>query len=367
MGFRGIPARYGGFETFAQEICPWLSERGHEVTVYCRSNAIDYREKYFKGVRLIILPTIRYKYFDTLFHTFISVIHSLFCGYDIVLMMNAANAPFCVLSRFAGQKVLLNVDGIERMRKKWNVFGKFYCRICEYFSIWFPNKIISDANIIKDYYLKKYNKKSIMIPYGAYIVDKVTTKDVLEKFSLKSKEYILYVSRLEPENNAHIVIEAFKKIKTDKKLVIVGDAPYAANYKKYIKANSASDSRIIFTGFIFGDGYKELQANAYCYIQATEIGGTHPVLIEAMGFGNCVIANGTPENIEVAGNAGLIYEKNNVNDLADKIQHVIDNEGIVKLYGINARERIQKYYSWDMVKNKYEELFKDLLNVTTVR
>ena len=354
MGIRGIPANYGGFETFAEELAPRLAERGNRVTVYGRSNIINYEGKYYKGSRLVVLPTISHKYLDTIIHTFLSVIHSLFCRYDVVLLCNAANSIFSFIPRLVGQKVVVNVDGIERKRKKWNCLGKLWYLLGEFFSTLFPNEIVSDAKVIQNYYWDRYHKKSTFIPYGANS-EKVNTTRVLDKFGIRPNEYILYVSRLEPENNAHIVIEAFEKVKTDFKLVIVGDAPYSSKYIKKLKVTR--DSRIVFTGFVFGEGYKEFQSNTYCYIQATEVGGTHPALIEAMGFGNCVIANGTPENIEVVGNAAIIYKKNHVEDLREKIQYVIGSPEVIRMYGEKAKERIKANYSWDAVTDKYENLF----------
>ena len=180
----------------------------------------------------------------------------------------------------------------------------------------------------------------------------------MDKFGVKPNEYILYVSRLEPENNAHIVIKAFEKVKASLKLVIVGDAPYSLEYIKKLK--TTKDSRIVFTGFVFGEGYKEFQSSAYCYVHATEIGGTHPALIEAMGFGNCVIVNGTPENIEVVGNAGIIYKKNDVEDLREKIEYIIRNPKIIRMYGENAKKRIKANYSWNRITDNYECLFLKL-------
>lgn len=363
LGFRGIPARYGGFETFIEELAPRLVEKGHEVVVYGRSNIIkNYKTgDYYKGVRLVILPTISHKYLDTVAHTFLSVIHCSFNKYDIVFMLNAANAPFALIPRLFSQKVILNVDGIERLRKKWNWAGKFYYKVGEYLATKLPNAIVSDAEVIRKYYLETYKKESVMIPYGANI-NKINSEDILKEFDLKPGNYILYVSRLEPENNAHIVIEAFKKVNTEKKLVIVGDAPYASKYKQKLKKLAERDKRIIFTGFVFGKGYKEFQNHAYCYIQATEVGGTHPALIEAMGFGNCVIANGTPENIEVIGDSGIIYRKNDPSDLRDKLEYLVKNPDIIESYRKKAQERIQKNYTWDIVVDKYENLFKILTN-----
>ena len=355
MGIRGIPANYGGFETFAEELSARLVKRGHQVTVYGRSNIITYDKEYYKGVRLVLLPTISHKYFDTVAHTFLSVIYGCFKKYDVVLICNAANSLFSFIPRLAGQKVIVNVDGIERKRKKWNKIAKMYYLISEYLSTFLPNEIVADARVIQDYYLDRYNKKSFYIAYGAD-TNKVPTKDILNKFNLKSDEYVLYVSRLEPENNAHLLIKAYEKVKSDKKLVIVGDAPYAKDYIRELK--KTKDPRIIFTGFVFGQGYKEFQCNAYCYVHGTVVGGTHPALIEAMGFGNCVLVADTPENHEVVADAGMFFDPNKVDDLREKLQFIVDNPQVRKSYREKGEERIRTYYHWDKISTDYEALFQ---------
>jgi len=360
MGIRGIPASYGGFETLAEELAPRLVRRGHQVTVYGRANIIKYKEPTYKGVRLIILPTISHKYLDTLIHTFLSSIHSWLHRYDVILFCNAANSIFSFIPRLVGQKVSVNVDGIERKRKKWNWLGKLWYLAGEMLSCVFPNEIITDAEQIKRYYLVRYHKSSTVISYG-FNPERVFTTDVLDKFWLKPKNYLLYVARLEPENNAHVVIAAFQKVQTEKKLVIVGDAPYSSNYKKSLFDLARNDGRVIFTGFVFGNGYKELQSNAFCCIHAGEVGGTPPALVEAMGFGNGVLVNDTPENREVVGDSGIIYLKNNVDDLRTKLQKMLDNPGVIEDYGAKARLRIQRHYSWETVTDKYEELFQQML------
>ncbi|MBA4417156.1 MAG: glycosyl transferase family 1 [Syntrophus sp. (in: bacteria)] len=359
LGTRGIPACYGGFETFAEELSIRLVERGHEVTVYGRSNIIRYPEKVYKGVHLVILPTISHKYFDTVVHTFISFIHSLFKDFEIILLCNAANSMFSFIPRLTGKKVIINVDGIERMRAKWNALGKLWYRVGEVCACIFPNVAISDAKVIEEYYRKTYGKKTVFIPYGAQ-TERVLSTGTLDRFGLKPQDYFLYVSRLEPENNAHLVIKAFEKIKTDKNLVIVGDAPYSEEYIRQIK--NTKDPRIIFTGFVFGEGYKEFQSHAYCYIHATSVGGTHPALIESMGFGNCVIVNGTPENREVVRDAAIIFDENSESSLQEKLEMVIDRHALVEEFRKKARRMIEENYTWEKVTGDYENLFRRCLD-----
>ena len=366
MGIRGIPARYGGFETFAEGLATRLAKRGHDVTVYGRSNIIDRKLRYYQGVRIMVLPTISHKYLDTVIHTLLCSFHSLGAGYDVVLICNAANSIFSPLPRLVRQRVVVNVDGIERLRKKWNCAGKIYYRLGEYLATRLPDAIVADAEVIRRYYLETYRRDSVMIPYGTTL-DRTETTEALERFGLAPEGYVLYVSRLEPENNAHVVVEAFKCVRTDLKLVIVGDAPYAKSYKRQLRGLAADDPRIIFTGFVFDRGYRELQSHAYCYVQATEVGGTHPALIEAMAAGNMVLANGTPENIEVLGDSGLIYQRNDVRDLGDKLRFVLEHQEMRKQYGAKARERAQERYSWEAVVVRYERLFEQLRRPESLR
>ncbi len=358
IGTRGIPACYGGFETFAEELGTRLVEKGHEVTVYGRSNIIDYRQKFYKGVEIAILPTISHKYLDTVVHTFISLVHALFRRFDIVLLCNAANGPLSFIPRIGGQKVVINVDGIERKRAKWNALGRAWYRIGEICSTVFPDVTLSDALVIRDYYRETYGKETVFIPYGA-TVEKAPSIEALENLGVEPGRYILYVSRLEPENNAHLVIKAFEKVATDMKLVIVGDAPYARDYIETLK--STRDPRIVFAGYVFGKGYRELQSHAYCYVHATSVGGTHPALIEAMGFGNCVIVNGTPENIEVAGDAAVVFEKESEDDLREKMEMVVRGDVPVEYYRKRAVQTVLERFTWEKVTDDYERLFRECL------
>ncbi len=357
LGTRGIPANYGGFETFAEECAAGLTARGHRVTVYGRSHYVPGSLKSYRGISLVVLPTLRSKYLDTVAHTFISVLHALFGRFDVILICNAANSIFAWMPRLAGTPVVVNVDGIERLRRKWNWLGRNYYLLSEYFSTLFPNVIVTDARVIETYYREKYRAASVYIPYGA-LTGRIEGSRTLEKLGLTAREYCLYVSRLEPENNAHLVVQAFEKVKTKKRLVIVGDAPYAKDYIRVVKATS--DPRILFPGAIYGEGYRELMGNAFCYIHATDVGGTHPALVEAMGQANLIIANGTPENEEVLGNSGLLYRKNDPLDLARCIQEAVDRPERFEGLRDAALKRAQTEYSWEDIVTRYEQLFLNL-------
>jgi glycosyltransferase involved in cell wall biosynthesis len=361
LGTRGVPASYGGFETFAEHLSTRLAARGHEVTVYCRSHYVSPRELEYHGVRLQVLPTIRHKYFDTVVHTFLSALHAAPRRFDAALICNAANAPFAPILKLTGTPVVINVDGLEHKRKKWSWIGRTYYLLAERLATILPNRTVTDARVIQDYYLARYNARTTMIAYGAE-VERRPDRDTVRKWRVEPNRYVLYVSRLEPENNAHLVIEAFKKVRTAHRLLIVGDAPYAHDYINDLKDRARGDKRIIFTGFVFGQDYRALQQNAYCYVHATEVGGTHPALLEAMGFGNCVLTLAAPENIEAVGDAGILYHDEK--DLTHKLQRVLRDGSLVHAYRNRAQARAKQHYDWDHVVDQYEQLFAEMAGMS---
>jgi glycosyltransferase involved in cell wall biosynthesis len=355
LGTRGIPANYGGFETFAEEISVRLVKRGHQVTVYCRGDGTDTD---FRGVHLRHLPTIRHKYLDTIAHTGLSTLDLFLHRQDVVLYCNAANAVFTLWPRLAGMPTALNVDGVERRRKKWNIAAKAWYLASEWMSTWCCSSVITDAEKIREYFLERYGKDSTFIPYGAE-TGKVPGTEALSALGLEPGRYVLYVSRMEPENNALMVRQAFERVRTDFKLALIGDAPYAAEYIRQVK--DTSDPRIVIPGAIYGTAYQQLQSNCAAYIQATEVGGTHPALIESMGRGCMVLYLDTLENVEVAADAGIVFA--DADELVQKLQDAVDAPLEERLdWGQRAMSRVQKLYSWNAVTDRYESLLQDLVS-----
>lgn len=350
VGTRGIPARYGGFETFAEELSRRLAGRGHIVSVYCRE---PYESSMYLGVRRRQLPTIKHKYFDTLAHTGLSTLHLLLNRVDVALYCNAANAIYCWLPRLVGIPVALNVDGLERHRKKWNALAKAWYALSERLATVTPNEVVTDALAIQDYYRDKYHRASTMIPYGAEPA-RVATEEALTQLGLERERYVLYVSRMEPENNGLLVREAFEKLSTRFKLALIGDAPYADDYIRRVR--NTKDPRVVMPGAIYGSGYAELQSHCYCYVHATEVGGTHPALIEAMGRGALVLYLENPENSEVAGGAGLPFRQDN---LTEVLQRALAMDPLERrALQDRAVTRVRERYSWEAVTTEYEAVFR---------
>jgi glycosyltransferase involved in cell wall biosynthesis len=358
LGSRGIPASYGGYETLMEELAPRLVARGLEVTVYGRSHYTPKGLTSHLGARLVVLPTIRSKHLDTPVHTFLSCLHAGREGFDAALMVNSANAMFLPL--LAGTPVALNVDGIEKRRAKWGAFGRAVYALSERLACLLPDALITDAEVIRSHYIKRYGADSTVITYG---VDPRPPKEtgVLERLGIASRRYFLYVSRFEPENNPHRVAAAYAQVHqgTDLPLVMVGGAPYAQGFIASFTTNA--DPRILFPGPIYGEGYRELLAHAFAYIHATEVGGTHPALVEAMGYGNCVLLHDTPENREVAGETARRFDAHRPLTLTAEIEWALSHPHEVATLREQAAARAAERFSWDSVADRYAALLGRLV------
>jgi glycosyltransferase involved in cell wall biosynthesis len=357
LGTRGVPAAYGGFETLAEELSVRLARRGHDVTVYARRGCVGEELSSFLGVRVVFTPTIRHKYLDTVVHGVTSGLHAAAEGYDAVLVCNGANALTCRLPRLlgSGTLVLLNVDGLERNRRKWNRLGKAVYAVSERLSCVLPDVVVTDAKEIRRYYLERYGQESAYVPYGSDL-PLPADLSILERLGLESGGYVLYVSRFEPENNPDAVVRAFRDVPGHQRLVLVGSAPYAETFISCLKEEAAKDPRVLLPGAVYGDGYRALLAHASAYVHATEIGGTHPALIEAMGFGRPVLVHDTPENREVAGDAALWWDARAPGTLTRLLRALLPDAARREVLGASALRRARELYRWDDVTTAYETL-----------
>jgi len=360
LGTRGIPASYSGFETAAEQLASRLSARGHEVVVYCRPHVVDRRLKEWKGARLVHLPTIRNKYLDTFTHTLLSALHaSRRLKPDVALFFIAGNSPMCLLTRRAGIPTVINVDGLDSDRSKWPPLAKAYLRFAERNAPRWADEALTDSEAVAEVFEARYGRRIGVIPYGVEDPGDGGT-ETLERLGLEPRRYILFVGRLEPENNPHVLVEAFSRIpmsETDgMKLVVVGGAPYAGEYIRNV--HRAGDPRVLFPGYVFGRGYWELQRNAYAFCAPTEVGGTHPVILEALAAGNCVIVNDHAPNVETVGEAGLTFSgREGVPALTGQLERILSDPQLVEGYRERARERARRY-DWDAVTDEYEALLR---------
>jgi glycosyltransferase involved in cell wall biosynthesis len=360
LGTRGVPPNYGGFETFAGELSTRLVARGHEVSVYCRDvGRASARPDGLKpvlrwhGVERSVVPAVNHKYFETVSHAFLSALDALRRDFDAVLVCNAANAFVLPLLRAARIPCAINVDGIERKRRKWNALGRAVYAIGETFSVAFADRVVADAEVIAAYYREHYAFEPVVIPYGSeFPVEE--DSDVLERLGVR--DYILYVSRFEPENNPLEVLEAARDLPVP--LVMVGKGLYAKALVEALHARKAPN--VILPGALYGRDYRTLQRNALLYIQATEVGGTHPALIEAMGSGGAVVALDTPENREVGGDAVGYFRLRPEETLSGTLREWLADASLREEMRARARHRASDLYSWERVTDAYEQLFRSL-------
>src|ERR1700730_8500884 len=343
VGTRGIPARYGGFETLADHLSQHLVVRGHRVTVYCRKPFTSPDDIFDQRIRRVILPSLPSMHFDTLFHTFLSTGYVLFGDAEVVLICNVANSPFAWMPRVVGKPSALNVDGLDRNRRKWNFLGQWFLHLCELLSTCTPTRVVTDARAIQDYYWQRYGKKSEMIGYGA---EPPSTSNHFAGFGLSSRRYILYIARLEPENNPELVLRAYRDLKTDWPLVVVGGNPYQPAYVRQLAA--LADRRVIFTGPVYGHAYWSLKKNAGVVVCAGEIGGIHPALVEAMAAGNAILYLDTPANRETTRDCGIPFQAGE-SDLAAKLEQLIFAPNRIEELAQRAQSVARETYGWDNV------------------
>ena len=304
LGTRGIPANYGGFETFAEQLALRFVGDGVPVTVYGRSHFAT-AGKEWHGIRLVTLPTITSKYLDTVVHTVLSAVHLVLTGGPRdVLLCNAANAPVVPFLRLCGRRVVLNVDGLEWRRGKWGVLGRSWYRMGEWLSVRFASVLVTDAEEVRTYYRVRHDTDSVMVPYGAEQLARRAVPMPAEA-PIDPDSFALYVSRWERENNPLLVARAHAVTASGMGLVLLGSAVYDPELERDVHAAARADA--VLPGAVYGNGYRGLLANARCYVHATEVGGTHPALVEAMGAGNLCLVLDTPENREVAGDVAWYW------------------------------------------------------------
>ena len=359
LGSRGIPANYSGYETMIEALAPRLAERGWRVTVYCRSHYVNRRLRSHRGVELVVLPTLRTKYGDTPVHTLLSCLHAtLFArGARAALVVNGANAVFLPLLWPRRIRTALHVDGIEKRRAKWGWPGRLVYAVSERLACMLPGVTVTDADVIAGHYRARYRRESTMIRYGVEPAP-LPGHPILDELDLEPRRYFLYVSRFEPENNPHRVVAAYRRVGGDLPLVMIGDAPYASDFIAEIKRNA--DPRVRFPGTVFGEGYRGLLSSALATVHATEVGGTHPALVEAMGYGNCVLVNDEPANRETAGDAGVYFEVEDQASLVAAFEFARADPQRARNHGKRAARRAAEEYDWDVVADRYEELFRRL-------
>lgn len=361
LGTRGIPAKYSGFERFVEEVAVRLARAGHEVTVYNRTPFNTYPGGQYQGVRLVRLPTIPTKATDTLIHGLICTLHALAQGGGSVLYYcGVGNAIWAWLARLFGRITVLNVDGADFARAKWSGVGRWWLRQSERWAKG-ASVVIADNREIQKRYRQEHGIESEFIPYGTRLLTDSPGHEELKRWSLETKKFFLYVSRLTPENGALEVIRAYRRSGSPLPLVLVGDEPYEKKYLGQLRREAAAGGRVIFTGYLFGEGYRQLSWHARAFFLGSAFDATRPVLLEQMGSAGCVVVQDVPGNREVVGEAGWKVDPSDpVAGYARAFQDLSQDLPQALALGRAAQQRVRSLYDWDRVTSQYLELFQNM-------
>jgi glycosyltransferase involved in cell wall biosynthesis len=360
LGTRGVPARYGGFETAIEEIGRRLAARGHEVVVYCRGAEEPELTSYL-GMELVHLPAAPKKSLETLSHTALSTVHLWGSGsrpFDAAIVFNAANAPFLPAIRARRVPVAVHVDGLEWRRAKWTGAGQRYYRAVEALSVRWADALIADARGIADYYLEEFGVETELLAYGAPLQTDPGSERITE-LDLQPRKYHLVVARFEPENHVEEIVSGYSSSDATLPLVVVGSAPYADEYTSRIESLAAGDSRIRLLGGVWDQHQlDELYANSLTYLHGHSVGGTNPSLLRAMGASAGVIAFDVVFNREVLGEHGQYFA--DPAQLAALLEAAEADPAAMVDRGGRLRDRAAENYRWDDVTRGYEELLARL-------
>jgi N-acetylglucosaminyldiphosphoundecaprenol N-acetyl-beta-D-mannosaminyltransferase len=359
LGSRGVPARYSGFEVVVQELGKRLASQGHDVTVYNRLPHFGPPQPVWEGMKIIGLPTIPTKSLDTIVHTTLSMFDAMRRKFDIIYLCGVGNAILGRLARAAGMKVIINVDGADFRRKKWRGFARSWLQKSERWAIDSADCVIADSATIADRYERNYGVRPEHLSYGLTVRDESVRCGELERWNLRPDEYFLYVSRLTPENEASMLLEAYRTISDPLPLVIVGDDPYEHVYKRELRAQATD--KVIFTGLRFADAYVELSQNARAFVMPATIEATRLVLLDQIGMGKAIIYHDCAATREVLGDAGIPFGPDEpVRSLAGKLTWAKDHPAECAAAGRRARERAETF-RWETVLARYEEIFRRVL------
>ena len=360
LGSRGVPARYSGFEVVVEELGSRLVSSGYDVTVYNRFPRYVSSKKEHKGMRLITLPTIPTKSLDTIVHTTLSSIDAVFRGYDLIYLCGVGNSILAGFLRRFGLKVVINVDGADFRRAKWGTFARQWLKLSELWATRLGHRLIADNREIVTRYVRNYGVKPDYINYGCQFRTKPVFTGELQRWGLDPQGYALHVSRLTPENEADLLLSAWREYRGPMKLVITGSQTYEAAY--YDKLRELADDRVVFTGARFGDAYVELSQNALVFVMPAAIEATRLVLLDQMGMGKAILFKDSPATREVLGDTAEPFDPADpVASLAQKIALLSANPDRCEQLGLLALARAADTFSWDVVLAKYRRMFDELL------
>lgn len=366
LGHKRLPSREGGIEIVVEELSTRMVELGHDVTCYNRSGhhvsgkEFDKKNKnLYKGVKLKVVPTIDRKGFAAMSSSVFGAIMAAFGSFDVVHFHAEGPCAMLWLPKLFGKRCIATIHGLDHQRAKWGRFAKTYIMLGEICAVKYADEIIVLSEGVRHYFKSVYNRETVFIPNGVNRPVIRKAKLITDNYNLNKDDYILFLGRIVPEKGLRYLVEAFKEVRTNKKLVIAGGASDTEAFYKELKAMAQDDERIIFTGFVQGQVLDELYSNAYIYTLPSDLEGMPLSLLEAMSYGNCCLVSDIEECTSVVEDNAVIFKKADIGDLRDKLQLVCEDLELVISYKKRASDYICNKYDWDTVTEKTLQLYQN--------
>ena len=365
LGHKRIPSREGGIEIVVEELSTRMVKKGHQVTCFNRRGHHVSGKKFdtgnlkeYKGVKIKSVFTVNAKGLAAMSSSFFAALEAALGKYDVVHFHAEGPCAMIWLPKLFGKRCIATIHGIDWARTKWQGFAKKYIKFGEEMAVKYADEIIVLSKGVQDYFQNEYKRETIYIPNGVNKPEIKSADLITKEYGLQKNSFILFLARLVPEKGLQYLIEAFREIETDKKLVIAGGSSDSDDFMKHVKDMASGDSRIIFTGFVQGQVLNELYSNAYVYCLPSDLEGMPLSLLEAMSYGNCCLTSNIDECTEVVEDKAVTFRKSDVRDLRDKLQYLIDNKEVTEKYKRQAANYICEKYCWDDVVDKTLSLYE---------
>jgi glycosyltransferase involved in cell wall biosynthesis len=356
IGGRGVVSKYSGIEAYYEEVGKRLAAKGHEVTVYCRSYFTPALDDY-QGLRLVRLPTIRTKHWETVVHTLLSTLHVLRSNCDIVHYHALGPTLFSFIPRLFGKKTVVTVQGLDWQRKKWGRVASAVLRLGEKASLRFPNRTMVVSRTLAKHYLALYKASTIYIPNGT-VIRKRRPVQKLADWSLRPDGYVLFLGRFSPEKNCHLLLKAYEKIDTAVKLVMAGGSSYSTAYENDLRKHAGD--RVLLLNYLSGEALEELLSNAMLFVLPSDMEGLSLALLDAMGAGVCALTSDIAENRELVDHGGFTFRRNDVDDLERMLRLLLSEERVRKDAARKGQEYVRRNYLWPTITEQIEKVYLDL-------
>ena len=359
IGQKGMPSRAGGIEVHVEEIGSRLAAMGHDLLIYARSDYCSALLENYKGMRIIHINNLNTKHFDTITYTAASTLHALKSGAEIIHFHALGPSLFAFLPRLFGRKVICTVHGLDWKREKWGRVTKLILKLGEHIGVRYAHRAISVSETLLPYFEEKYHKVPVYIPNGVYVKPKPSADILFKSFGLDENSYILFLSRIVPEKGLHFLIEAYRGLKTDKKLVIAGGSSHSDPYLRSVMRQAEGATNIVFTGFVEGEVLEALFSHAYLYVLPSTIEGLPISLLEAMSYGTLCLTSDIDENRTVLRDYGFTFRNRDVEDLRSRLAQLLASRD-----GYDSQktiEYIRERFTWDYVATQtafvYESVY----------